>query len=98
MLVPINLARSILSLTHRRPPPFSSSCSCSSSSYPSDQTRRLGHLWMIFQVVMTLVSCAYFAITSAYKYEAVGLFIEENVFGASVLADLLLRFYASDHR
>jgi hypothetical protein len=53
---------------------------------------------MIFQVVMTLVSCAYFAITSAYKYEAVGLFIEENVFGASVLADLLLRFYASDHR
>ena len=53
---------------------------------------------MIFQVVMTLISCAYFAITSAHKHDAVGLFIAENVFGASVLADLLLRFYASDHR
>ncbi len=62
------------------------------------EARLLGHLWMIFQIVITLVSCTYFAITSAYKRDAVGLFIEENAFGVSVLADLLLRFYASDHR
>ena len=58
----------------------------------------LGHLWMIYQIVMTLVSCAYFDITSAYKRNAAGLFIEEMFFGGSVLTDLLLRFYASDHR
>lgn len=53
---------------------------------------------MIYQIVLTLLSCGYVAISSAYHKDAAGLFIEEMVFGASVLVDLLLRFYASDHR
>ena len=48
--------------------------------------------------MLTLLSSAYLAISVAYRKEATGIFIEEMVFGASVLADLLLRFYASDHR
>lgn len=53
---------------------------------------------MIYQIVLTLLSSVYLAISVAYRKEAAGLFIEEMVFGASVLVDLLLRFYASDHR
>ncbi len=62
------------------------------------QARPLGHVWMIYQIALTLLSCAFFAISTAYEHDARGLFIEEMVFGASVLVDLLLRFYASDHR
>lgn len=62
------------------------------------EARPLGHLWMIYQVVLTLLSCCYVAILSTYRKDAAGLFIEEMVFGASVLVDLLLRFYASDRR
>jgi hypothetical protein len=55
-------------------------------------------MWMVYQIVLTLLSCAYVAIAAAYQKDAAEIFIEEMLFGASVLVDLLLRFYASDHR
>lgn len=53
---------------------------------------------MIYQIVLTLLSCGYMAISSTYSEDTAGIFIEEMVFGASVLLDLLLRSYASDRR
>lgn len=69
---------------------------CLEPFFSPSQARPLGHLWMIYQIVLTLLSCGYMAISSTYFED--GIFIEEMVFGASVLLDLLLRFYASDRR
>jgi hypothetical protein len=61
------------------------------------QTTILGQIWGAFQVLLTLLACAYYA-ASTYHDDAPGISIEEALFGIAVALDLFLRFYASEHR
>lgn len=61
------------------------------------QTRLLGTLWTVFQVLATLVGCAFYVVrTYNMALEEYGKC--EVAFGVIVAADLLVRWYADDSR